>query len=729
MKNFLPNSHSRVLVIFLLVFSSFANSFGQIYVRSYATRQTTFSGGVDLLGSFNNLGNAVDGNPQTASSYNLGVGVGAYREQVVDFNAANSTAGYATTIAANTPITIKVDLPAGLLGLLSGIEVQAVTGLARSGDGSLFNPYVWAYSNVGTSYTNAAIAGLVSGAGSTEITITPTAAYQGVRVRISGLLNLAFGVSFYDAYIKVPATGNVACANRIDVLSGVKAGTVVGGIANATGSVSNPWNVVDASLTTYAQVMTGIQLLSQAYHTTIFNTPSKVGDTLKVLYSDPNNSILELALLNGFKINLYNGSGTVPAQTIINTSSLLTLRVLDSATAKAYIVAVPTVVFDRVEIVIGGVANAFSELNVYDVNRENAGVTLTAAQANIYVYAGQNFTLGATSITDDPVVFYDAATNGNIVPATTIASTTGQAGTVLSYYAGTTRNGCTETSKRKQINVHVVGINQNYPLAGIVDTAYISNIKITLNGTLPLTPAFKYVAQSALPVGLSLNQATGGINGTPTTPTSGSFFVAITDTANALPVGTFLYIIPITTSGVPLNSSLVSLSCNGNAQQINVSWVTVSETNNKGFSIEKSLDGRNFKTIGFVNSQYATGTGNSKLQYTFADLHPQAGVNYYRLNQMDFSGKAQLSDVVSVTIGQTSDASVYPNPVADVLNIRAAQGTVVYIYNAMGQLVATPRLNADSNIAFDTKNLANGLYTVKVVSNNTTVVKNIVVKH
>lgn len=729
MKNFLPNSHSKALAIFLLVFSSVANSFGQIYVRSYATRQTTFAGGVDLFGSFNNLGNAVDGNPQTASSYNLGVGVGAYREQVVDFNTANSTASYATTIAANTPITVKVDLPAGLLGLLSGIEVQAITGLVRNGDGSIFNPYVWNYSNVGTSYTNAAIAGLVSGAGSTEITITPTAAYQGIRVRISGLVGLAFGVSFYDAYVKVPATGNVACSNRIDVLSGVKAGTVVGGIANATGSVANPWDVVDASLTTYAQVRTGVQLLSQAYHTTIFNTPSKVGDTLKVLYSDPNNSILELALLNGFKINLYNGSSTTPAQTIINTSSLLTLRVLDSATAKAYIVAVPTVVFDRVEIVIGGVANAFSELNVYDVNRENAGVTLTAAQANIYVYAGQNYTLGATSITDDPVVFYDAATNGNIVPATTIASTTAQAGTVLSYYAGTTRNGCTETSKRKQINVHVVGINQNFPLAGIVDTAYISNIKITLNGTLPFTPGFKYVAQNALPIGLSLNQATGAISGTPTTPTSGAFFVVITDTVNALPVGNFLYIIPVTTSGVPLNSSLVSLSCNGNSQQINVMWATVSETNNKGFSIEKSEDGRVFKSIGFVKSQYATGTGNDKLQYTYTDLNPKAGVNYYRLSQMDFNGKSKLSDVVSFTINQTDASTIYPNPVVDILNIRASKGAVVFVYNAMGQLVATPLLNSDNTALFDTKNLANGLYTVKVVSNNTTVVKNVVVKH
>src|SRR5690606_27465118 len=114
--------------------------------------------------------------------------VGAtYSEIVMDFNPnPNATSSYAQTIAANTPITIKLSLPQDLVGVGTGIIIQPITNLRRTN--ATFN--TWDYDNVGSPTGGGTLLSLLSGAGNQEITITPDAAYQGVRVRLTGALSL-----------------------------------------------------------------------------------------------------------------------------------------------------------------------------------------------------------------------------------------------------------------------------------------------------------------------------------------------------------------------------------------------------------------------------------------------------------------------------------------------------------------------------------------------------------
>jgi len=67
-----------------------------------------------------------------------------------------------------------------------------------------------------------------------------------------------------------------------------------------------------------------------------------------------------------------------------------------------------------------------------------------------------------------------------------------------------------------------------------------------------------------------------------------------------------------------------------------LSWVTLSERNASHFFIERSIDGVQWKKINYQN---AIGNTTTESSYTYSDRNFIKGkVNYYRLNQTDFSG-------------------------------------------------------------------------------------------
>ena len=67
-----------------------------------------------------------------------------------------------------------------------------------------------------------------------------------------------------------------------------------------------------------------------------------------------------------------------------------------------------------------------------------------------------------------------------------------------------------------------------------------------------------------------------------------------------------------------------------------LAWETETETNNYGFEIERSLDGADFETIGFMDGY---GTTNSPKSYRYTDEETvNASKIAYRLKQIDRDG-------------------------------------------------------------------------------------------
>ena len=122
---------------------------------------------------------------------------------------------------------------------------------------------------------------------------------------------------------------------------------------------------------------------------------------------------------------------------------------------------------------------------------------------------------------------------------------------------------------------------------------------------------------------------------------------------------------------------------------VQLDWETATELNNSHFDIEWSTNGIEFVKIGKVQG---AGTTSDVQFYDFLHTSPAPGFNYYRLKQVDFDGKYEYTEILTVEFQQsTVDYQVYPNPATHYLKIESEDlvGKMVQIFNVNGQLVKT----------------------------------------
>lgn len=172
------------------------------------------------------------------------------------------------------------------------------------------------------------------------------------------------------------------------------------------------------------------------------------------------------------------------------------------------------------------------------------------------------------------------------------------------------------------------------------------------------------------------------------------------------------------TWGVNLSVQLGAFTAVKENGNVKLDWITYSEMNNKGFSVEHSTDGRLWKEAGFVVSSAQDGNSNEKLSYTFIDENPANGVNYYRLKQTDIDNKSAYSEIRKVTFADGSVITVYPNPASNTINVKVADWskvTEVSIMDVNGKVMLR---TADASQGMFIGSLANGNYLLQVKQTN-----------
>ena len=144
-----------------------------------------------------------------------------------------------------------------------------------------------------------------------------------------------------------------------------------------------------------------------------------------------------------------------------------------------------------------------------------------------------------------------------------------------------------------------------------------------------------------------------------------------------------------------------------------LSWTTASETNNKGFQVERlNQETQDWDALGFK-------TANQKASnYEFTDDAPLS-TSYYRLRQVDNDGHETLSKVLSVQRKNKEKLNVYPNPVSNVLTIGNAENEDFQIHNLLGQMV----LSGKNTQRIDVSELPKGAYFLKIGTQQTKFVK------
>ena len=172
---------------------------------------------------------------------------------------------------------------------------------------------------------------------------------------------------------------------------------------------------------------------------------------------------------------------------------------------------------------------------------------------------------------------------------------------------------------------------------------------------------------------------------------------------------------------------LTSFTGSSSSDIVTLQWITASETNNQGFSIERKLiSSESFSELAFVQGK---GTTTENTVYTYTDKLEHAGSYSYRLKQIDYDGTISYSQSILVDILKPDRyelAQNYPNPFNPSTTIKfalpEASEVTLTIFSMLGEKVAeilNTSLEAGYHeVEFDASNLPSAIYLYKIQAGN-----------
>lgn len=155
------------------------------------------------------------------------------------------------------------------------------------------------------------------------------------------------------------------------------------------------------------------------------------------------------------------------------------------------------------------------------------------------------------------------------------------------------------------------------------------------------------------------------------------------------------------------------LKCDEN--QVKLNWSVTAEENNDYYTIESSIDARNFETVKTIKG---AGTTTNSIDYTAVLDKKHNGVMYYRLSQTDFDG-TRTNLVTHAAECNEKEMKVSPNPFNNFFTIYTDKEVKqISLTNALGENINVNTSKLEGRVVVNTENLKNGVYflTVKTVS-------------
>lgn len=181
----------------------------------------------------------------------------------------------------------------------------------------------------------------------------------------------------------------------------------------------------------------------------------------------------------------------------------------------------------------------------------------------------------------------------------------------------------------------------------------------------------------------------------------------------------------------PVPVELTSFKASVAKDVVTLNWETATETNNRGFEIERAgnpEEEKNWITLGFVKGN---GSTTNISAYSFTDEQVVTGTYAYRLKQIDFDGSFEYSNIIHVVVdnpGLFSLSQNYPNPFNPVTNIKfslpVSGQTSLKVYDMLGREVKT-LINKDMpagnyEVYFNASGLPSGIYFYTLTNGNFT---------
>lgn len=175
---------------------------------------------------------------------------------------------------------------------------------------------------------------------------------------------------------------------------------------------------------------------------------------------------------------------------------------------------------------------------------------------------------------------------------------------------------------------------------------------------------------------------------------------------------------------VDIDAMVVGADADNIKNDVLVTWITATETNNKYFDVELSRNGINFASVGIVEGQ---GTTTQQTAYKFTIPDQKAGDVYVRLKQVDYDGKSEYLPMVGVEVEEWTHApvalSVYPNVAQSHGNITVTGEGIerIGLFDTSGRLiqefnVSTSNDNGKHQLTLP--DVATGMYAISAQTKN-----------
>lgn len=179
--------------------------------------------------------------------------------------------------------------------------------------------------------------------------------------------------------------------------------------------------------------------------------------------------------------------------------------------------------------------------------------------------------------------------------------------------------------------------------------------------------------------------------------------------------------------GGPLPLSFVDIAAQVLNNRVKINWKIVDEGNGGTYLIERSINGRDFESLGSFNS-------NKKITYSFEDPNPINGNNFYRILFTEKDGKKIYSKTINTTIASRDAIKAYVahGKIITKLDLNQAGTYQVAVVNAYGQAIIKDELKYDgtrNNFDIDlNQQLSQGIYSVMVRGNGVSLSCQVLVK-
>jgi hypothetical protein len=181
------------------------------------------------------------------------------------------------------------------------------------------------------------------------------------------------------------------------------------------------------------------------------------------------------------------------------------------------------------------------------------------------------------------------------------------------------------------------------------------------------------------------------------------------------------FFIHISAALAPLPANLLTFSGQRSGNVNVLKWTVGQEADIRSYEIEKSETGRDWKSIGAVNS---LGNTASQRSYEFTDNNIAGLKQLYRLRQVDRAGAERVSNIIVINGVKPTILSLtglFPNPAANQLSVLvdapAKDNVTLMVMDVVGRVVRTQKaaIETGSNtLQLNLGGLSPGSYLIKI---------------